>query len=97
MVVHLKTTDADHPARVGFVVSKAVGNAVVRNRTKRRLRALMTRHVDAVPAGALLVVRARPAAARAQYDELATEASALLTKVTRRRGGDRPRAAGDGR
>ena len=27
--------------RVGFVVSKAVGGAVVRNRTKRRLRALM--------------------------------------------------------
>lgn len=28
----------DGPARVGFTVTKKVGNAVVRNRTKRRLR-----------------------------------------------------------
>jgi len=28
----------DAPARVGFTVTKKVGNAVVRNRTKRRLR-----------------------------------------------------------
>ena len=29
----------DAPARLGFTVTKKVGNAVVRNRTKRRLRA----------------------------------------------------------
>ena len=28
----------DGPARIGFTVTKKVGNAVVRNRTKRRLR-----------------------------------------------------------
>ena len=28
----------DAPARVGFTVTKKVGNAVIRNRTKRRLR-----------------------------------------------------------
>jgi ribonuclease P protein component len=28
----------DEPLRVGFTVTKKVGNAVVRNRTKRRLR-----------------------------------------------------------
>ena len=28
----------DAPARLGFTVTKKVGNAVVRNRTKRRLR-----------------------------------------------------------
>ena len=28
----------DAPARIGFTVTKKVGNAVVRNRTKRRLR-----------------------------------------------------------
>ena len=28
----------DRPARIGFTVTKKVGNAVVRNRTRRRLR-----------------------------------------------------------
>ena len=41
VVTHATQTDArtGAPPRVGLVVSKAVGNAVVRNRTKRRLRA----------------------------------------------------------
>jgi ribonuclease P protein component len=33
----LSRDDAD-PARIGFTVTKKVGNAVVRNRTRRRLR-----------------------------------------------------------
>ncbi len=32
--------DADSGMRVGFTVTKKIGNAVVRNRCKRRLRAL---------------------------------------------------------
>ena len=31
--------DDEGPARIGFTVTKKVGNAVIRNRTKRRLRA----------------------------------------------------------
>ena len=58
------------PARVGFVVSRAVGGAVERNRVKRRLRHLCRDVVAALPAGSLLVVRALPAAAQASYDQL---------------------------
>src|SRR4051812_46264789 len=37
LVVHLAVPEAPaRPARVGFVVSRAVGNAVIRNRVKRR-------------------------------------------------------------
>jgi ribonuclease P protein component len=48
---------------VGFVVSKAVGNAVVRNRVRRRLRHLARGQLAKVPAGVNLVVRALPQAA----------------------------------
>jgi ribonuclease P protein component len=49
--------------RVGFVVSRAVGPAVVRNRVRRRLRHLLSSRLTALPAGAVVVVRAHPAAA----------------------------------
>ena len=38
LVLQALIRDDDGPARIGFTVTKKVGNAVVRNRTKRRLR-----------------------------------------------------------
>ena len=49
--------------RVGFVVSGALGNAVTRNRVKRRLRHLAVAHVADTPARVDIVVRALPRAA----------------------------------
>ena len=49
--------------RIGFVVSAALGNAVTRNRVKRRLRHLAAAHVADTPVGMDLVVRALPRAA----------------------------------
>src|SRR5699024_10722751 len=46
--------------RAGFVVSKAVGNAVVRHRVTRRLRHLVRDRLGSIPDGATLVVRALP-------------------------------------
>ncbi len=51
-------------------MSKAVGNAVIRTRVKRRLRAQMAEILPLVPAGTDLVIRANPAAADASSDEL---------------------------
>lgn len=59
-------------AQVGFVVSKAVGNAVTRNRVKRRLRHLVASRLDGVPSSAQIVVRALPAAA-SQPERLASD------------------------
>ncbi len=50
------------PSRVGFVVGKAVGNSVVRNRVTRRLRHLMAERLATLPAGLDIVVRALPKA-----------------------------------
>jgi ribonuclease P protein component len=73
-----------HTPRVGFVVSKAVGGAVTRNRTKRVLRHLVAARLPGIPNGVDLVVRANPAAATASTGELAAELDALLPRVLRR-------------
>jgi ribonuclease P protein component len=49
--------------RIGFVVSGALGNAVTRNRVKRRLRHLASAHVADTPVEIDIVVRALPRAA----------------------------------
>ena len=55
----------DTIVRAGFVVSKAVGGAVTRNRVKRRLRHLVAARLREQNRGADVVVRALPAAATA--------------------------------
>ncbi|WGY02159.1 ribonuclease P protein component [Nocardioides sp. QY071] len=70
------------PARAGFVVSKAVGNAVVRNRVKRRLRHAVRPALEGLPAGSVLVVRAQAAAAAASYPELVGDLARCLDRVT---------------
>ena len=56
--------------RVGLIVSKAVGNAVIRHRTSRRLRHVCAGLFDSLPATADLVIRALPAAGAASSGEL---------------------------
>lgn len=73
--------DQGGPARVGFVVSKAVGNAVLRNRVHRRLRAVLAARLPDLPAGSLTVVRALPPAATASYDELVADVDGALRRV----------------
>lgn len=89
MVVHAHPTGARAglPPRVGFVVSRAVGGAVVRNRTRRRLRALVASRLDRLPDGLDVVVRANPAAAGASSAELARALDPLVDKVLGRLGG----------
>ncbi|WP_299450909.1 ribonuclease P protein component [uncultured Serinicoccus sp.] len=71
--------------RVGFVVSKAVGNSVVRHRTARRLRHLVADRVEGLPPAADVVVRALAPAAQATSAELgAALDQALARAVTRR-------------
>ncbi|WP_405439533.1 ribonuclease P protein component [Streptomyces avidinii] len=90
LVVHLRTSGATDPhepgeidpsTRAGFVVSKAVGNAVVRNRVKRRLRHLVRERLPQLPAGSLVVVRALPGAGDAGPDELARDLDAALVRL----------------
>lgn len=77
------TSSGPVPARVGFVVSGAVGPAVVRNRVRRRLRHLCNGRLSRLPAGSLLVLRALPAAgvAAGNAADLATDVDRVLDRV----------------
>ncbi len=80
LVVHLLATGGDHaPARTGFVVSRAVGSAVVRNRVRRQLRHLMASRLATLPAGSRVVVRALPRAAGASSADLSRDLDAALS------------------
>jgi ribonuclease P protein component len=85
VVVHLDPVEAGGPVRVGFVVSKAVGPSVRRNRVKRRLRHLAREQLSdletRLPGSAVLVVRALPGAADARYEELRADLARCLQRV----------------
>ena len=79
----------DTAPKVGLVVSRAVGSAVVRNRVKRRLRELMRRRVASLPGGCLLVLRAHPAAAGVRQADLVADLDLVLGRLLRRQVGAR--------
>lgn len=86
MVVHALTPDVptlETASKVGFVVSKAVGNSVVRHRVSRRLRHVVGARLADFPTGTSLVVRALPAAATATSAELAVDFESAVRRLLR--------------
>lgn len=73
--------------RFGFIVAKTVGNAVTRNRVRRRLKAAC---FDALSAardsgdgltGTDVVIRALPASAHASFDDLRSDVDRAVAKA----------------
>ncbi len=87
LVVHAARPAATGPVRVGFVVGKPVGGAVVRNRTKRRLRALARPLLPQLLPGTRVVVRANPPAAGATTPVLERDLVSALTRAAGAAGG----------
>jgi ribonuclease P protein component len=61
------------PTRVGFIVSKAVGNAVTRNLVTRRLRSIGSEVVEERPTGTDLIIRALPGSPAVSWVSLHSE------------------------
>lgn len=82
LVLHLTSADdVVAPTRVGLVVSKAVGNSVVRHRVARRLRALCADRMSSWHPGELVVVRALPASGAASSDRLGRDLDAAAARL----------------
>ena len=73
----------DHgPVRVGFTVSKKVGNAVERNRVRRRLREVVRlKSADALPAGHDYVLIGRRTALSAEFSQLTADYERALARL----------------
>jgi ribonuclease P protein component len=82
---------AGERVRVGFTASRKVGNAVVRNRAKRRLRAAAAEVLarDGRP-GTDYVLIARAGTGARRFAELVGDLEAALRQVDRRAGETRP-------
>lgn len=93
VVLYTVAIAADEPSRIGFIVSKSVGNAVVRNLVKRRLREAGALSLQEYGTGFAIVVRALPAASSASWDQLLADYNAALETTMKRLGGRLPRAA----
>jgi ribonuclease P protein component len=70
-------------SRFGISVKKAVGNAVVRNRIRRRIREILRRNSSEIPSGWDLVIHPRRSVARATFAPLEAELLGLLRSLAR--------------
>jgi ribonuclease P protein component len=68
--------------RAGFVTSRRVGSAVVRNRVRRRLREIARKHQKEIIGGVWIVTVARPGSATATYRQMEDEWLRLATRAS---------------
>jgi ribonuclease P protein component len=72
------TLAARDASRVGVTVGKPIGNAVVRNRLRRRVKAVLDRERFGAPPYRDVVLIARPGAGEADFGAVAAELERLV-------------------
>jgi len=73
----------DRPPRFGITVTRKIGNAVVRNRIRRRLREAIRAAAEQANPGTDYVLVARPGALTLQFERLVTDLRTGLAAVGR--------------
>jgi ribonuclease P protein component len=88
-VLQARKRSDEGPARFGFTVSKKVGNAVERNRVRRRLREIVrTSGSNRIRSGHDYVLIGRRAALKVPYARIAEEFEGALRRVHAGRNGN---------
>ena len=84
MVVQMRACGDDEPVRVGFTATKRIGNAVVRNRVKRRLRELARLRLESQAwRGHDYVLIGRDKSFGRSFPDLESDLAAALKKLHR--------------
>lgn len=82
LVLQVRARADEGPARLGFTVTKKVGNAVVRNRTRRRLKEAARLLLREQPlAGVDLVLIGREGTARRPFPALVDDLRHALART----------------
>lgn len=68
--------------RVGLTVGKVIGKAHERNRIKRRMRDVLRRHVDLLPAGCDLILHPRRTVMTLEFAKLEAEVVRILQQAS---------------
>lgn len=89
-ITHAVFSTPDTPARFGFIISKAVGNAVTRNLIRRRLKTIIERRISRGSVGIDIVFRAFPAIVDASFDELEAEVNRAVDRAEKQRPTEAP-------
>jgi ribonuclease P protein component len=74
-------TGQERAPRFGFIISKQVGTAVIRNTVRRRLKAVCAAAIAEIPQGTDVVIRALPASATASFADLSTDVTRCLARL----------------
>jgi ribonuclease P protein component len=70
LVLATLTRDADIPSRIGILAARRLGNAVIRNKVRRKIREIFRLNQHRLRKGFWLVTIARVSSAAATYHEL---------------------------
>jgi ribonuclease P protein component len=81
-VVYVRRRD-DDAIRFGFIVAKTVGNAVVRNTVRRRLKGVCHELLPGLPAGTDIVIRSLPGSIDVSWSTLLRDISGVVDKVVK--------------
>ncbi|MCF7857774.1 MAG: ribonuclease P protein component [Candidatus Cloacimonetes bacterium] len=81
LFVFLKKKIPENNFAVGFVVSKKIGNAVKRNKVKRRIRAFLRESEQLYPTGIKLVIVAKSDAGKAAWQEIKDDLTQLIRNI----------------
>ncbi|WP_166987830.1 ribonuclease P protein component [Canibacter zhoujuaniae] len=82
-LAHAVLLSPETPSQFGFIISKTVGNAVTRNRVRRRLKEICYQSVKDGFSGAAVVFRVFPGAAEASFQELENAIRKQLERLDR--------------